>query len=100
MAGHPEEAAQLLPDVQEDHERKSEDSVSTASTTSLVLERIGERVDAENEKKVLNGNSRKKMVDAEISPESRAFGIRGDEHAQQLLEDEEKDDSMSKMDRI
>ncbi|KAN0098665.1 putative dipeptidyl-aminopeptidase B [Hyaloscypha variabilis] len=92
MAGHPEEAAQLLPDVQEDHERKSEDSVSTASTTSLVFERIGERVDAENEKKVLNGNSRKKMVTPKFPPNREHLAYADDEHAQQLLEDEEKDD--------
>ncbi|KAE9373345.1 putative dipeptidyl-aminopeptidase B [Stipitochalara longipes BDJ] len=91
MAGQPEEAAQLLPDLQEDHERNSEDSVSTASTTSLVFERIGERVDAENEK-AMNGNGRKKMVTPKFPPNREPLAYADDEHAQQLLEDEEKDD--------
>jgi dipeptidyl aminopeptidase B len=91
MAGRPEEAAQLLPGLQEDHERKSEDSASTASTISLVFERIGERLDAENEKK-LNGNSRKKMVTPKFPPNREPSAYADDEHAQQLLDDEEKDD--------
>ncbi|KAH8786493.1 putative dipeptidyl-aminopeptidase B [Hyaloscypha finlandica] len=91
MAGHPEEATQLLPGLQEDSERTSEDSVSTASTTSLVFERIGERVDAENEKK-LNGNGSKKMVTPKFPPNREALAYADDEHVQQLLEDEEKDD--------
>ncbi len=91
MAGYPEEAAQLLPGVQEDHERESEDSVSTASTTSLVFERIGERLDAEDEKR-LNGNGRKKMVTPKFPPSQEPLAYVDDEHAQQLLEDEEKDD--------
>ena len=91
MAGHAEEAAQLLPGLQEDHERKSEDSISSASTTSLVFERIGERVEAQDEKQ-LNGNGRKKMVTPKFPPNRESLAYVDDEHAQQLLEDEEKDD--------
>jgi dipeptidyl aminopeptidase len=90
MAEHPEEAAQLLLGVQEDHERKSEDSISTASTTSLVFERIGERIDAENKTR-LNGNGRKKRVTPKFPPSRQPLAYADDEHAQQLLEAEEKD---------
>jgi len=43
MSAHNEEAAQLLPLGKDGEGRKSTDSVSSASTTSLVFERIGER---------------------------------------------------------
>lgn len=88
MAGHKEEAAQLL--EQDEHDRRSEDSVSTASTTSLVFERIGERV--VQDEKALNGNGRKKMVTPKFPPRGEAMGYADDENAHQLLEDEEKDD--------
>jgi dipeptidyl aminopeptidase len=95
MAGHDEATIQLLPieqDEQDDYERKSEDSVSTTSTTSLVFERIGERAEAENEKK-LNGNGHnKKMVTPKFPPRGESLAYADDEHAQQLLENEEKDD--------
>ena len=45
MARHSQEGEQLLP-LGEGSGRKSSDSISSASTTSLVFERIGERVEA------------------------------------------------------
>jgi dipeptidyl aminopeptidase len=52
MPAHEEEAAQLLAgDSHDEHNRKSIDSISSASTTSLVLERIGEVADANNRTK-------------------------------------------------
>ena len=58
MAGHSEEAAQLLPEHDE-RGRKSTDSTSSASTTSLIFERIGERADKEitKEAKAARGGS-------------------------------------------
>ncbi|KAF8849715.1 putative dipeptidyl-aminopeptidase B [Acephala macrosclerotiorum] len=83
MAGHNQEATQLLPLEQEDRVRHSEDSASSASTTSLVFERIGERVES------MNGNG-KKMVTPKFPPRGDSLPYADDENAH--LEDEEKDD--------
>jgi dipeptidyl aminopeptidase len=48
MAVHEEEEAQLLPYVEPDPRRVSVDSVSSASTTSLVFDRIDERLQDRN----------------------------------------------------
>jgi dipeptidyl aminopeptidase len=92
MAGHREEASQLLPLDQEDIGRKSDESGSSASTTSLVFERIGERADAEKDGKVLNGNGHTTMVTPKFPPRGDSLPYADDEHAQHLLEDEDKDD--------
>ena len=85
MAGHPEENAQLLSTEQESMSRNSSDSVaSTASTTSLVFDRIGERVAA-------NGSEKPTMVTPKFPPRGeRAYA--DDEHTQIHLEEEEEKD--------
>ncbi|KAL2066442.1 hypothetical protein VTL71DRAFT_2513 [Oculimacula yallundae] len=65
--------------------RKSEDSISSASTTSLVFERIGHRVEAENEKKT--------MVTPKFPPpRGEVRGYADNEHATSSHDEEEKDD--------
>lgn len=94
MAGHDQEATQqLLPlEKQEEEEearlRHSDDSISSASTTSLVFERIGER--AADEEKSLNGNGKKKMVTRKFPPRGESMPYADDENDH--LEDEEKDE--------
>jgi len=86
MAGQHEDTADLIP---LETGRKSEDSISSASTTSLVFERIGQRVDAEDEK-TLNG---KRMVTPKFPPpRSESRGYADNEHATSSHDDEEKDD--------
>ena len=91
MAGHSEEAAQLLPLEEEIRPRKSDESVSSASTTSLVFERIGERADAE-EAKPMNGKS--KMVIPRYPPRGDSLPYRDDDHTHISLEDEEKENDL------
>ncbi|TVY75738.1 putative dipeptidyl-aminopeptidase B [Lachnellula suecica] len=89
MAGHGEEAAhQLLP---LEKVRLSEDSLSSASTTSLVFERIGERAGAGNGTSI-NGHS--KMVTPKFPPRGESMGYADDEdmHRQYEGEDKEEDD--------
>lgn len=73
--------------------RKSQESVSSASTTSLTFERIGEKV-AEDER-VSKGNGQKKgrnMVTPKFPPRGEPMGYADDEHAQIPLAEEEDDD--------
>jgi dipeptidyl aminopeptidase len=81
MARHSQEGAQLLPMAPQGGKRNSGESLSSASTTSLVFERIGERVDA----KPLNGNGNENMVTPKYPPR-RGSSPYAD------TEDEEKDD--------
>ncbi|TGO30188.1 hypothetical protein BPAE_0007g00650 [Botrytis paeoniae] len=81
MAGHPEENAKLLSIEQESVSRNSSDSVaSTASTTSLVFDRIGERVAA-------NGSEKPTMVTPKFPRGEMAYA--DDEHTQIHLDEEE-----------
>ena len=91
MAGHNEEAANLLPLEEEIRDRKSDESVSSASTTSLVFERIGERADAE-ESRPMNGKS--KMVTPKYPPRGDSLPYRDDDHTQISLDDEEKENDL------
>nr|QFF92563.1 prolyl oligopeptidase-like protein isoform 3 [Botrytis fabae] len=85
MAGHPEENAKLLSIEQESVSRKSSDSVaSTASTTSLVFDRIGERVAA-------NGSEKPTMVTPKFPPRGE-MAYADDEHTQIHLDEEEEKD--------
>ncbi|TEY32383.1 hypothetical protein BOTCAL_0738g00010 [Botryotinia calthae] len=85
MAGHPEENAQLLSTEQESMSRNSSDSVaSTASTTSLVFDRIGERLAA-------NGSEKPTMVTPKFPPRGE-MAYADDEHTQIHLEEEEEKD--------
>ncbi|KAF5870785.1 putative dipeptidyl aminopeptidase protein [Botrytis fragariae] len=85
MAGHPEENAKLLSTEQESVSRNSSDSVaSTASTTSLVFDRIGERVAA-------NGSEKPTMVTPKFPPR-REMAYADDEHTQIHLDEEEEKD--------
>ncbi|THV53803.1 hypothetical protein BGAL_0041g00090 [Botrytis galanthina] len=85
MAGHPEENAKLLSTEQESVSRKSSDSVaSTASTTSLVFDRIGERVAA-------NGSEKPTMVTPKFPPRGE-MAYADDEHTQIHLDEEEEKD--------
>lgn len=89
MAGQSQEASQLLPLEQEEEKRNSEESNFSGSTTSLVFERIGQRVEAE-ERKPMNGDS--KMVTPKFPPRGDSLRYADDEQADTSLEDEEKDD--------
>jgi dipeptidyl aminopeptidase len=93
MAGH-EEATTLLQTEQDNSSRKSGDSVSSASTTSLVFERISEKVTADDER-TSRGNSHKKgrknMVTAKFPPRGDSFAYADDENEQHLFEDEDGD---------
>ncbi|TGO57540.1 hypothetical protein BCON_0064g00070 [Botryotinia convoluta] len=83
MAGHPEENAKLLSTEQESVSRNSSDSVaSTASTTSLVFDRIGERVAA-------NGSEKPTMVTPKFPPRGE-MAYADDEHTQIHLDEEEE----------
>ncbi|ESZ93755.1 dipeptidyl aminopeptidase [Sclerotinia borealis F-4128] len=85
MAGHTEDNAQLLSTEQESVSRKSSDSLaSTASTTSLVFDRIGERVAA-------NGSEKPTMVTPKFPPRGE-MAYADDEHTQINLEEEEEKD--------
>ncbi|TGO42076.1 hypothetical protein BHYA_0013g00810 [Botrytis hyacinthi] len=85
MAGHPEENAKLLSTEQESVSRNSSDSVaSTASTTSLVFDRIGERVAA-------NGSEKPTMVTPKFPPRGE-MAYADDEHKQIHLDEEEEKD--------
>lgn len=65
MAGRTEEAAQLLPEFEESG-RKSTDSTSSASTTSLIFERIGERVEGESSREKRKSKTRGASTYADI----------------------------------
>ncbi|KAB8292201.1 hypothetical protein EYC80_007943 [Monilinia laxa] len=85
MAGQTEENAQLLSTEQESVPRKSSDSIaSTASTTSLIFDRIGERVAA-------NDTEKSTMVTPKFPPRGETV-YADDEHAQINLEEEEEKD--------
>ncbi|KAF7934164.1 uncharacterized protein EAE97_008524 [Botrytis byssoidea] len=85
MAGHPEENAKLLSTEQESVSRNSSDSVaSSASTTSLVFDRIGERVAA-------NGSEKPTMVTPKFPPRGE-MAYADDEHTQIHLDEEEEKD--------
>ncbi|RDW83026.1 putative dipeptidyl-aminopeptidase B [Coleophoma crateriformis] len=91
MARHNEEGAQLLPIDQEDSIRKSDDSLSSASTTSLVFERIGNRVAAAEEETAGIHGPGKKMVTPKFPPRGESRAYVDDEYAQSPLREEEKD---------
>jgi dipeptidyl aminopeptidase len=91
MAGQSEEAAQLLPLEREAQGRKSDESSSSASTTSLVFERIGERALAEKTKS-LKGES--KMTTPKYPPRGDSLPYRDDGHPHDSLDDEEKEDDL------
>jgi dipeptidyl aminopeptidase len=91
MAGHVEDAAQLLPIEEEARGRKSEESVSSASITSLVFETINERATAEATKP-MNGNS--KRVTPKYPPRGDSLPYRDDNHTEISLEDEEKEEDL------
>lgn len=74
----------------EDPKRTSGESVSSASTTSLVFERIGEQADAAD-KRPLNGHG--KMVTPKY-PRRGASPYADDEYGNRPLDDEEKDDDV------
>ena len=86
MAGHTEEEAQLL--EEEAQRRRSEESVSSVSTTSLVFERISERATAE-EKNPMNRTG--KMYTPKYPLRGDSVPYRDENHTESSLEDEEKD---------
>ncbi|PBP28151.1 putative dipeptidyl-aminopeptidase B [Diplocarpon rosae] len=88
MAPHVEDAT-ILPPNQEQAGRDSEDSISSTSTTSLVFERIGQLVEAVDEKG-LNGNG-SKMVTPKFPYRGDSIGYADDEHATSSHDEEEKD---------
>lgn len=84
MAGHEEEATPR---------RKSQESVSSASTTSLTFERIGEKVaDDERASKGNGQKKRGKMVTPKFRPRGE-LSYADDEHApSRPLEDDDRED--------
>ncbi|KAG0647841.1 putative dipeptidyl-aminopeptidase B [Hyphodiscus hymeniophilus] len=88
MAGQVEEGARLLSLEEEIPRQHSDESVSSASTTSLVFERIGERATAE-EKKTMDGNGR--LGTPKYPPREASLPYRDEDHTQASLEDEEKE---------
>jgi dipeptidyl aminopeptidase len=94
MAGPDEEAVRLLPSGQEEQGRTSIESVSEASTTSLVFERIGERVVAGNEKPI-NGHGSMGTPKHHTGGQHQPYADDGyvdGEPADTILEDEENGD--------
>jgi dipeptidyl aminopeptidase len=95
MAGHHEEASHLraLDDLPAST-RRSEDSVSSASTTSLVFERIGEHVEAEKSA-ALNGDGN--MVTPKFPPRGKpmTFPDNGRGRLYEIDEEKEEDDMES-----
>ncbi|RDL38354.1 putative dipeptidyl-aminopeptidase B [Venustampulla echinocandica] len=94
MAGHDDEdSVQLLP-IEREHGqeqgRKSAESTSSASTTSLIFERINERAEAEGRKSE-NGNS--KMVTPKFPPRGESLRYADDGQTHGSYDDEEKDDN-------
>lgn len=87
MAGQQEEGAKLLPVEQDEAQRVSEDSLSSASTTSLVFERIGARANAEGD--ALNGNGRSKMVTPKYPPRGE---YTDEDYSHGLIDGEEKEE--------
>ncbi|TVY27720.1 putative dipeptidyl-aminopeptidase B [Lachnellula hyalina] len=91
MAGHEEEGAQLLPLEGQKRDRKSEESIFSASTTSLVFERIGERADSGNGYSV-NGDS--KTVTPKFSPRGDSVAYADDENMRHPYEEEKEEDDL------
>ncbi|KAH6670771.1 putative dipeptidyl-aminopeptidase B [Halenospora varia] len=92
---HHEEAAQLLPIDQEATRRHSEDSISSASTTSLVFDRIGERVDAAEGNRNGIGQNSHNMVTPKFPPRGEPLAYADDESASRpYLEEEKEEDDL------
>lgn len=91
MAGHPEEAAQLLPLEQPEKNRNSEESIFSASTTSLVFERIGERADVGNGTSL---NDHGKMVTPKFPPRGDSRSYADDESSHRLYEEDKEEDDL------
>lgn len=89
MVGHSQEDAQLVEMEHQEKKRNSGDSGSSASTTSLVFERIGERADAA-ENQPLNGHS--KMVTPKFPPRGDGRPYADDEYTDRSREEEERED--------
>ena len=88
---HSQEGEQLLPLGQEEHKRTSIESGSSASTTSLVFERIGER--AESSEKPTNGDG--KMVTPKYPPRGGSrLPYADNESGNRSHEDEDKEDDL------
>ncbi|KAH8674779.1 putative dipeptidyl-aminopeptidase B [Tricladium varicosporioides] len=99
MAGregnHHEEAAQLLPIDQETKRRHSEDSISSASTTSLVFDRIGERVDAAEGTRNGTGQKGHNMVTPKFPPRGEPMAYADDDSVSRpYLEEEKEEDDL------
>jgi dipeptidyl aminopeptidase len=90
MARRDEEAAQLLPIEQDEPRRKSDESVSEASTTSLVFERIGERAEANGN--LLNAHN--KMVTPKYPSRGDSIPYADNSRSEISLEEEEKEDDL------
>ncbi len=95
MAGHEEEEATTLLSAgsgQDKAGRDSQDSVSSASTTSLVFERIGEKADADEELKGNgHGKGRSTMVTPKFPPRGEPLAYTDNENEEQALEEDDRD---------
>lgn len=88
MPGQAQEASHLLRTEQEEG-RKSDESDSSGSTTSLVFERIGQRAESE-EKKFVDGDS--KVVAPKYPPRTDSMRYADDDADVRFEDEEEKDD--------
>jgi dipeptidyl aminopeptidase B len=86
MAVHEEEEAQLLPYVEQNPRRVSVDSTSSASTTSLVFERIDARVHEDN-------SSTNGQIKANMPPRSSSIPYADDVNNRQIPLSLEENDS-------
>jgi dipeptidyl aminopeptidase len=89
MGEQSEEEAQLLPLAAEARGRESEESMSSASTTSLVFDRIGEYAEAD-EKQATDGGGL--MVTPKHPPRVESLPYRDSDHHQGPLRNEEETD--------
>jgi dipeptidyl aminopeptidase len=94
MAGHEGEAATLLPLELENKRRVSEDSVSSASTTSLTFERIGEKVadDERISRGTGHAKGRRNMVTPKFPPRGESLAYADEDHADGPLDEDDRDD--------
>ncbi|RFU33527.1 hypothetical protein B7463_g2777, partial [Scytalidium lignicola] len=83
------EEATLLPLGQEDRSRRqSEDSLSSVSTTSLIFDRIGERVETDEKKATRNG----KKSGSKYPPRGDSLAYADDPNTRGHHDDEDKDE--------
>ncbi|KAH8803232.1 putative dipeptidyl-aminopeptidase B [Xylogone sp. PMI_703] len=90
MAGKAEEVNLLPLEAEDNGRRQSEDSISSVSTTSLMFDRIGERVEADEKKGGRAADNGKNG--SKYPPRGDSLAYTDNPHSQKYREDEEEDD--------